>query len=147
MRLCLTGVTESLRELLVDPTIVKVGLNARGDAHKIRRDFNVAVEGVLELRDFARERAARPGHPGSAPESYSLAALVEWQLSHRLPKHASSRMSDWEAPKLTEDQVTYAALDGWASLLVFETLQTLPLSPIRSSSRPRRQPKRRRMLR
>ena len=94
LRLCLTGVTESLRELLVDPTIVKVGLNARGDAHKIRRDFNVAVEGVLELRDFARERAARPGHPGSAPESYSLAALVEWQLSHRLPKHASSRISD-----------------------------------------------------
>ena len=43
LRLCLTGVTESLRELLVDPTIVKVGLNARGDAHKIRRDFNVAV--------------------------------------------------------------------------------------------------------
>ena len=126
LRLCLTGVTESLRELLVDPTIVKVGLNARGDAHKIRRDFNVAVEGVLELRDFARERAARPGHPGSAPESYSLAALVEWQLSHRLAKHASSRISDWEAPKLTEDQVTYAALDGWASLLVFETLQTLP---------------------
>ena len=28
----------------------------------------MAVEGVLELRDFARERAARSGHPGSAPE-------------------------------------------------------------------------------
>ena len=122
LRLCLTGVTEALRELLVDPTVVKVGLNARGDAHKIRRDFNIPVEGVLELREFARERV----QPGKAPESYSLAALVEWQLSHRLPKHASSRMSDWEAPKLTDDQVKYAALDGWASLLVFETLQILP---------------------
>ena len=77
LRLCLTGVTEALRELLVDPTVVKVGLNARGDAHKIRRDFNIPVEGVLELREFARERV----QPGKAPESYSLAAL--WSGSCR----------------------------------------------------------------
>ena len=62
--------------------IAKVGLNTRGDAHKIRRDF-VAVEGVLELRDFAR-RGGAAWTSRFCPPSYSLAALVEWQLSHRL---------------------------------------------------------------
>ena len=54
------GITPALRALLEDPTVAKTGVNARGDAHKVMRDFRIAVAGVVELRDLAAERVPLP---------------------------------------------------------------------------------------
>jgi hypothetical protein len=113
------GITPTLRAFLEDPTIRKVGVQIRGDAHKMTRDFGVRVGGVSELRDLARAVADSSGH---RPASFSLSALTEWTLNRALPKNKGERVSNWEASTLTEEQVMYAALDAWASLLVYENL-------------------------
>lgn len=113
------GITPTLRAFLEDPTIQKVGVQIRGDAHKMTRDFGVRVGAVSELRDLARAVADSSGH---RPASFSLSSLTEWTLNRALPKNKGERVSDWEASTLTEEQVMYAALDAWASLLVYESL-------------------------
>ena len=113
------GITPTLRAFLEDPTILKVGVQIRGDAHKMTRDFGVRVGGISELRDLARAVADSSGR---RPASFSLSALTEWTLNRALPKNKGERVSNWEASTLTEEQVMYAALDAWASLLVYENL-------------------------
>ena len=62
------GITPTLRAFLEDPTILKVGVQIRGDAHKMTRDFGVRVGGISELRDLARAVADSSGRrPASFP--------------------------------------------------------------------------------
>lgn len=125
LRLCRVegGITPALSAFLQDSTVKKVGVQARGDAHKIMRDFKVPVAGVVELREFAASRVpAAPTADWGQPKAFSLAALVEWALQQRLPKKATERMSDWEAPKLSPEQCAYASLDAWGTLRLYEAL-------------------------
>ena len=50
--------------------ILKVGVGAYGDALKVQRDFGFAMEGVLDLSDFANARLCGNG---TAPQKWSLA--------------------------------------------------------------------------
>jgi len=40
---------------------MKTGVSARGDSHKVKRDFGFAVMGIVELRDFAADRIDNSG--------------------------------------------------------------------------------------
>ena len=122
LRMCRVhgGLTPVLRAFVEDASIRKVGVQARGDAHKMKRDFGVDVGGVVELKEYA---AARAASADTRPAAYSLAALAEWSLERRLPKKSSDRISDWEAATLSAEQIAYAALDAWASLRVFDALE------------------------
>ena len=82
------------------------------------RDFGVRVGGVSS----SKNTPARADSSGRRPASFSLSALTEWTLNRALPKNKGERVSNWEASTLTEEQVMYAALDAWASLLVYESL-------------------------
>ena len=65
LRLCRAGVmTPALRAFLEDPSIKKVGVQARGDAHKITRDFAFHVAGVIELKAHAAERTSSDAAKG-----------------------------------------------------------------------------------
>ena len=124
LRLCRAGgMTPALRAFFEDPSIKKVGVQARGDAHKITRDFAFHVAGVIELKAHAAERTSSDAAKG--PRAFSLAALVEWTLGRALPKTNSARISDWEAPVLSEEQQRYAALDAFAGLKVYQALEKM----------------------
>ena len=114
LRMCRVhgGLTPVLRAFVEDASIRKVGVQARGDAHKMKRDFGVDVGGVVELKECA---AARAASADARPAAYSLAALAEWTLERRLPKKSSDRISDWEAATLSAEQIAYAALDAWCA--------------------------------
>ena len=60
LRMCRVhgGLTPVLRAFVEDASIRKVGVQARGDAHKMKRDFGVDVGGVVELKEYAAARAA-----------------------------------------------------------------------------------------
>ena len=45
-----------LVRFLEDPAVRKAGVNARGDAQKLRRDFKVRVNGVVELDALAKAK-------------------------------------------------------------------------------------------
>jgi len=128
---------EPLAALLGRPDVLKVGVGAEGDAHKLERDFpsqkpgcgaGAAAEaserfrarGVLDLNDLASRALA--GRPGARPRC-SLAALCEELLRHRLPKPPDVRCSNWEAAPLSEEQLHYAATDAWAGFRCLEELR------------------------
>ena len=82
------------------------------------RDYGLEPSRVIELSVLAKERFE--GGCPSAP-SWSLARLCEHVLGKTLPKD-KTRMSNWEREELNESQIKYAAMDAWASLLVYRAL-------------------------
>ncbi|KAL4452065.1 hypothetical protein ABPG75_007727 [Micractinium tetrahymenae] len=64
----------------------------------------------------------------SAPQKWSLAALVSHLMRLRLEKSQGLRCSNWEVrPPLSSEQMHYAATDAWASLRCFEILSKMPV--------------------
>ncbi|OUS43634.1 Werner syndrome-like exonuclease [Ostreococcus tauri] len=117
-RIHTAGLTRAFKRWCRDSSRGKTGFNARGDARKLARDHGVEISRVIELNALAAERF--PGGCPSAP-SWSLARLCEHVLGKTLPKD-KTRMSNWEREKLNENQIKYAAMDAWASLMVYRAL-------------------------
>ena len=134
LRICLSGVTPALAALLADAGVVKAGCAARNDAHKVGRDFALRMDGVVDLSELAGTRLL-------PSQRWSLAALVARTLGCALPKPASLRTGAWDARELSAEQMSYAALDAWASLRVHVALSQLPeLPPPPPSNLPPLQP-------
>lgn len=106
-----TGLAQELVELFQDPGILKVGVSIRDDLKKLRevRKFNHA--GFLELQEYSNFFHI---------ESNSLKKLAAIVLGIRVSK--SQRLTNWEAPDLTEPQLIYAATDAWVCLEVYMRL-------------------------
>ena len=101
----------NLASLIEDGRLLKAGSKLLNDCHKLRRDFALCGAGIVELGDLA---AACLRH-GERP--WSLAELTETVLGSRLPKDGV-RTSEWDASRLSEEQIEYAALDAYASRAV-----------------------------
>ncbi|GAB4819179.1 hypothetical protein N2152v2_006225 [Parachlorella kessleri] len=119
-----SGITPHLRQLLCCKDIVKVGVGAHGDSLKVQRDFGIAMEGVLDLSDYAN---ARLSGDGAAPQKWSLAGLTKRLMKRTLTKAQGLRCSDWEAFPLSAEQRKYAAADVFASLRAYEILEQMPV--------------------
>lgn len=112
-----SGMTPLLQRFLTTGTIFKAGVGAHGDALKIGRDYGFAMEGTVDLSEFANTRL---GEGAGGPKKWSLTALTQQVLGKRLPKTQSLRCSNWEAMPLTGEQREYATVDAWASFLLYE---------------------------
>lgn len=106
----------SLAALLQDEGILKTGLNIGNDALKLRRDFGIRTAGLVDLGKLAGQCLSHGNR------AWNLADLVAETTGRRLPKEL--RMSDWEATRLSPEQLTYAARDAYASWLVCTRLLT-----------------------
>jgi hypothetical protein len=117
----------ALEAFFRDDTIAIVGVQVGGDLAKIGRDFDLSKvvnerrEGsVINLGGFARERdVVQNGKVG-------LDVLCEAILKHRIEKQPHLRFSNWDDPKLSVDQIKYAALDSLASFQIYEAIKSLP---------------------
>ena len=90
-------------ELLGSPTIVKAGIGLAYDLGQLNRLFPFDATAVLDLGEIAK----RHGFQQSGLRN--LAGLF---LGFRIPKGAQT--SNWAAPRLSEQQLRYAATDAWA---------------------------------
>ena len=117
-----TGVTPKLRALLEDGSVLKAGVAASGDAMKLWRDYGVACGGIIDLCQLAQSRL----ETGSR---WSLAGLVERVMGQVLPKPPALRISAWDARVLSREQTAYAALDAFASLVLYHRISSLPQLP------------------
>ncbi len=108
-------------QLLQNPTIQKIGRNVGGDVAKLIRDFSLTVEarGIIELGSFARNRGVIPDG------RQSLSVIVQNTFNKTLSKDHLVRFSNWNGD-LNGDQVAYALLDAYASLISYEKIVSLP---------------------
>ena len=93
----------ALTELLAAPGIVKTGISLADDLRQLKQVFPFEEKNVLDVGLAAR----RAGLKQTGVRN--LAGIV---LGFRIPKGA--RTSNWAAPRLTPQQITYAATDAWA---------------------------------
>jgi ribonuclease D len=94
----------ALVELLAAPGIVKTGVGLAYDVKQLKLVFPFNIENVLDLGVVARRRDL--GQTGVR----NLAGML---LGFRIPK--GNRTSNWAAPRLSPQQINYAATDAWAS--------------------------------
>jgi len=117
-RLNLTGINEALKELLADSEILKVGVGIRDDLRGLRAINSFTPGGFVELQDVA------PDHGIDVLSLKNLAGLL---LGIRVSKR--QRLSNWEADKLTEGQILYAATDAWVALQIYNKLTAIKPAP------------------
>lgn len=113
-RLNHTGITESIKTLLEDTTITKVGLSWDDDIRglKARRPFRTGY--FHELQNEVKMLGIQDG---SLQKIY--ANLFDKMISKK------QQLSNWEADILTEAQKLYAATDAWACIRIYEELHRL----------------------
>jgi ribonuclease D len=93
----------AIAEILSSPRIVKAGVAPHDDLRQLRKLFPFEEQSVIDLGALAR----RNGFKQSGVRG--LAALV---LGFRIPK--GTKTSNWAAPRLSPQQIAYAATDAWA---------------------------------
>jgi len=106
-----------LMALLRDPDIKKVGVNIRGDIAKLHKDWNIDVQGAVDLSEVAWEMDAKHWHAARNSAKrfpIGLARLVERYLVLQLDKPKAIQRSDWENV-LDERRQIYAANDAAAA--------------------------------
>ncbi|XP_053601595.1 exonuclease 3'-5' domain-containing protein 2 [Plodia interpunctella] len=106
----LATVPSSLKELLEDKHIYKVGVSPMDDAKYLFQDYNVALKSTLDIRHIAHLCGQHPG---------GLAAMAKATLQVIMDKSWRIRCSDWEADELTDRQTKYASVDAHIAIKMF----------------------------
>ncbi|KAJ3240747.1 Exonuclease 3'-5' domain-containing protein 2 [Chytriomyces hyalinus] len=114
-----------LSDYLENAQIKKVGMNIRGDAAKLNRDFGISLGGYIELSQLAKEVCPELFDK----ERVSLKKLSERLLNHKLDKSDSLRKTNWEATVLRDELIHYAAMDALVGFEVYKALLKKRWSP------------------
>ncbi|MGI8494254.1 MAG: hypothetical protein ACR2L1_02930 [Pyrinomonadaceae bacterium] len=110
---------EPLRLPLEKSAVVKIIHNAAFDAARLNKHYNFSLTPVFDTMLAARRSGER---------KYSLKAQAETHLSLRLDK--SARTSDCSRRPLDNRQLYYAALDAFATLLLYENQMERRISSV-----------------
>jgi len=113
-RLNKTGLHPALLRLLENPNIKKVGVGIRDDIKGLNRLTTFIHQGFIEIQDHVKRVGI---------EDTSLKKLAGLVLNFRVSKR--QRLSNWEAPHLSEGQILYAATDAWVALELYHKLTEL----------------------
>jgi ribonuclease D len=90
-------------ELLRSPAVVKTGVGLKYDLERLKLVFPFDEAAVVDLGAVAKRRGL---------EQSGVRNLAGMFLGFRIPK--STGTSNWAAPRLTDQQIVYAATDAWA---------------------------------
>lgn len=120
-RLNRIGLSDTLLKWLTDTSKIKVGLSLKDDFHQLRslRDFDPG--GFVELQQFVRDY-----HISDS----SLQKIYGIIFGERISK--GQRLTNWEATELAPSQQSYAALDAYACLRIYNTLLSGVFNPSES---------------
>ncbi len=113
IRLNQIGMFADLKNFFENENILKIGLSVKDDFHSLMRlgEFNPA--GFIELQSFVKEYGIADN---------SLQKIYGVIFNERISK--SQRLTNWEAIELTEAQQSYASLDAWACLRIYNHLKS-----------------------
>lgn len=113
-RLNQLGLSPSVKHLLEDTRVPKIGLSLRDDLLSLHKlgDFNAG--NFIDLQDHMREIGV---------EDLSLQKLYANFFAQKISKR--EQLTNWEADILQDKQKLYAATDAWSCIMLYEELQRL----------------------
>ena len=113
-RLNLLGMSPSVKRLLEDTTVPKIGLSLRDDLMMLHKLGAFEAGHFIDLQDHMREIGV---------EDMSLQKLYANFFGLRISKR--ERLTNWEADILKDKQKVYAATDAWSCIMLYEELMRL----------------------
>ena len=105
-----------LAELMASERLVKAGVSVRDDVRALKKLYAFSERQVVDLGDMVK----RHGLKQSGVRN--LAGLF---LGYRVPKGAKT--TNWAAPRLSAQQITYAATDAWVCRELYLKFEALGL--------------------
>ena len=108
------GMSPSVRKLLEDRKVPKIGLSLTDDMHQLHRLGEFEPGHFIDLQDCVREIGV---------EDLSLQKLYANFFGQRISKR--EQLTNWEADILSDKQKLYAATDAWACIMLYEELMRL----------------------
>lgn len=112
LRVSRMGYPSKLLKLLSSERVMKVGSGLNDDIRRMRSDFQFEPGGFLDLQKYVEAYQI---------EEKGLKKMAAIVLGRRISK--SQQVSNWDADKLTEAQLRYAATDAWICLEIYSTLR------------------------
>ena len=91
-----------MREILSSENVVKAGVSVTDDIRALKKLFDFDERSVIDLGKVARRNGL---------QQTGVRNLAGMFLGLRISKGAQT--SNWAAPRLTQQQITYAATDAW----------------------------------
>ena len=120
-RICTIGLMPEITAFMENPEITKIGLSLKDDFHNLHKISEFSPEGFIELQQMVRDYRISDS---------SLQKIYGILFDQRISK--GQRLSNWEAPELTEAQQRYAAIDAWACLEIYNRLSAGDFDPVES---------------
>ncbi len=114
IRLCRTGMPDSLVALLEDKEIMKIGVSLHDDYQALARRKKFKAGGFFDLQKYVSTFGI---------EEMSLQKIYAIIFGERISK--SQQLTNWEHDVLTDKQKQYAATDAWACLKIYNRLKEL----------------------
>lgn len=111
-RLKSIGLPREITGLLADQSIIKAGVAISDDISGLKKWRQFNENGFVELQDYVKEFGI---------ESSGLKKLSAIILGFRISKR--QQVSNWEAPALSDAQISYAATDAWVCYEIYRTLK------------------------
>lgn len=110
-RLNKIGYPKELENLMCDINVKKIGLSLRDDFAALRKRTRRKPENFIDLQLFVDKFDI---------EDNSLQKIYAILFGQKISK--SQRLSNWEAAVLSPAQQSYAAIDAWACLHIYNHL-------------------------
>lgn len=113
-RLNLTDITPAIKRLLEDTTVKKIGLSWHDDIRSLehRQTFEPGL--FFDLQDMVGDLGVK---------DLSLQKIYANIFHQKISKR--QRLSNWEAPTLSDKQKEYAAIDAWSCIQLYEEILRL----------------------
>lgn len=105
---------QSVRHLLEDKSITKVGLSLHDDLRVLQQRGKFTPGTFVELQQEVKKLGI---------EDMSLQKLYANLFGEKIAKN--QQLTNWEADALTEAQQAYAATDAWACIMLHNEIQRL----------------------
>jgi ribonuclease D len=108
------GLSPSIKCLLEDTIVPKIGLSLRDDLHSLHRLGDFKDGKFIDLQNLVSEVGV---------EDLSLQKLYANFFGQRISKR--EQLTNWEADILSDKQKLYAATDAWSCIMLYQELQRL----------------------
>jgi RNA polymerase sigma factor for flagellar operon FliA len=102
---------EVLRAVLESPTIVKVGFGLGDDLRRLRSKLGIETANVIDLSTTLRRSGER--------NTLGAKTAVARFFGQRLQKSKRITTTNWALPRLSEQQIRYAADDAHVALKLY----------------------------
>lgn len=118
------GIFDELRAFMENDNVLKIGLSLKDDFSMMHKLGEFLPSGFVDLQTYV--------HDYNIADA-SLQKIYGLLFGSRISK--GQRLTNWEAPELTEAQCHYAAIDAWACLRIYNHLSAGEFDPMQSPYR------------